>query len=78
MTDAPHTCGLAMMLEVKVQEDRFYLPGTTPSSWRALCVVLEVLVWPEKRAVSIDTLNTSYCRSQHRKCAGKIGTECNL
>ena len=26
MTDAPHTCGLAMMLEVKVQEDRFYLP----------------------------------------------------
>ena len=25
MTDAPHTCGLAMMLEVKVQEDRFYL-----------------------------------------------------
>ena len=26
MTDTPHTCGLAMMLEVKVQEDRFYLP----------------------------------------------------
>ena len=25
-TDAPHTCGLAMMLEVKAQEDRFYLP----------------------------------------------------
>ena len=26
MTDTPHTCGLAMMLEVKVQEDMFYLP----------------------------------------------------
>ena len=25
----------------------------------------EALVWSEKRAVSIDTLNSSYCRSQH-------------
>ena len=25
----------------------------------------EALVWSEKKVVSIDTLNTSYCRSQH-------------
>ena len=28
-------------------------------------MMAEALVWSEKRAVSIDTLNTSYCRSQH-------------
>ena len=28
-------------------------------------MMAEALVWSEKRAVSIDTLNSSYCRSQH-------------
>ena len=36
-----------------------------PSYRRVCCMMTEVLVWSEKRAVSIDTLNTSYCRSQH-------------
>ena len=56
-----------MMLEVKVRRTDSTCPGTPPSRWWALWVVVEVLVWSEKGAVSIDTLTSSYCLSRMRQ-----------
>ena len=50
-------------------------PDTMPSYLRVLCMVAEALVWPEQRAVSIDTLNTSYCRSQHAPAVSPRSTD---
>ena len=60
---------MATMLKVEAEKGGFYVSRHDGKLSTVRCTMAEALVWPEKRAVSIDTINTSYCRSQHASTA---------
>jgi hypothetical protein len=65
---------LAMMLKVDVEMGRFYSSRCAAELYVAAVRRGEALVRSEKRAVSIDTLNSSHCLSSSRRQFSRVAS----